>query len=173
MSGLNMAAEGAAMDVAKNILLFLSHTPNKSPNRYANECRNSDVARDQGHRSLCLLRTQELANRGAPVRWEDLSESMQEYIVDRGCLPHAGAGDLRTSEKGRQTPATWLSNVLALIHRGIRARHTPAAEQQRAERNRATRARQTPEQRTAFANKRVATYHANPLNAIKGTRHLT
>lgn len=34
-----LKTEGAAMDVAKNILLFLSNTHNKSPNCYANEGR--------------------------------------------------------------------------------------------------------------------------------------
>jgi len=109
------AAEGAAMDFAKNILLFLSGTKNKSHNRYASEGGQGNRAKDQGHRNLCLLRTRELANGDRKVRWEDLPTEMQEYIVERGCLPEDGAGDLRTSEKGNSASHLLIEAALLMV----------------------------------------------------------
>ena len=90
------------MDVAKNILLTLLSTISLAPHLYQMKGRKTkSKAKDQGHRTLCLLQTQELANGGEPVRWEDSSSNMQECIVEKACVPDTGARDLRTGVRGK------------------------------------------------------------------------
>ena len=117
-----LKAEGTAMDVVKNILLFLSNTPNKSPSRYASAGSRGGAAKDTGHRNLCALRTQEMLT-GQAVTFEDLSQDMQDYILHGGFTPIAEVGeDLRASKAKNRSNATWLSNVLANIQRTIQAK---------------------------------------------------
>ena len=69
-----LKAEGAAMDIAKNILLFFSNTLHTLPNSYANE-GHGGWTKDGGHHNLCLLRTREIAT-GVEVSCNDLNLDM-------------------------------------------------------------------------------------------------
>jgi hypothetical protein len=66
------------MDVAKNILLILSDTPNQAPRNYKQQgALAKRLAKDQGHRNLCLLRTKEIET-GRNITLDDLNDEMQQ-----------------------------------------------------------------------------------------------